>query len=181
MDTKTTVLLSLICLGVFPGAAVQAGTAMASPACETGSVASSTAAQWQKKRALYLHDLQISSFEQKKEPAGEQTGEPPPGNDFDIADDLIDANLYVSYAETDRLMLDNPVSARDDLKQALDKLNEAYALANGDEKPEIAAVKKDLVATRESINTCIGTDTGEARKTYQSLQNDIGRLVKTFS
>ena len=78
-------------------------------------------------------------------------------------------------------MLDNPVTARNDLKQALNKMDEAYSLADDVEKSRISMVKKELVTTRNSINTCIGSETAKQRDHYDTLRKNIGELVRDYS
>lgn len=167
----------ITCLGAFAGGAARASMAETAepvlPVCNSEQDSDSEAAQWQKEHALYLHDLRLSSFEQKDKPV--------PTNGFDVADDLLDASLYVAYAETDRLMLDNPSSARNDLKQALNKMDEAYSLADDVEKSRISMVKKELVSTRDAINTCIGAESAKQRDHYDTLRKNIGELVKDYS
>ena len=176
MNTRHLVLI-ITCCGALTYGTAQASMSKTAapilPVCNAEQDSDSEAAQWQKEHALYLHDLRLSSFEQKDKPD--------PANGFDVADDLLDASLYVAYAETDRLMLDNPLTARNDLKQALNKMDEAYSLADDVEKSRISMVKKELVTTRDSINTCLGSETAKQRDHYDTLRKNIGELVKDYS
>ena len=173
----TKILFIITCLGTFAYGTAQASMSAYAgptlPVCNSEHDTDSEAAQWQKEHALYLHDLQISSFEQKDKPV--------PTNGYDVADDLLDASLYVAYAETDRLMLDNPHNARNDLKQALNKMDEAYSLADDVEKSKIKMVKKEVLTTRDAIDTCLGAESAKQRDHYDMLRKNIGELVKDYS
>lgn len=175
MDARTLTLFVLICLAVFHGVTTSAAAQVASGLpCTANMVADSAAvdvdmAHWLKKRALYLHDLKLSSLEQKSGSVSEAV--------LDIADKLVDANLYVAYAEADRLALDKSLSADNDMHQALYRLDEAYELAAGDVKTKIAAVRTKLVSTRDVMKVCNGADYAQQRDEYETLRRDIDELV----
>jgi|GEM_PF-6038854 len=175
MDAKTVSLIVAVSLAVLQAATTQAAVQSASqvpcPANEGADQSGddSNLAQWIRKRALYLHDLKLSSFEEKPEPLS--------ATDLSIADKLADAGLYIAYAEADRLALDRSISADVDMQQALSRLDEAYALASGDVKDNIAKTRTKLESTRDELLVCHGEDFRQQRNEYETLRRDIGHLV----
>ena len=178
MDAKTVIFIVAVSFSVFQAAtsqaAVQSATQVPCPVNEKAdqSGADPNLAQWIRKRALYLHDLKLSSFEEKKEPLSP--------TDLNIADKLVDAGLYIAYAEADRLALDQSISADVDMQQALDRLDLAYDLAAGDVKDKIAKTRTKLESTRDEMLVCHGEDFRQQRKEYEALRRDIGHLVNAI-
>jgi hypothetical protein len=147
------------------------------PNCTLGATATATAtdieknvARWQRSRALYTHDLQMATLEQKSTSLSVAR--------LELADNLTDADLYVAYAQADRLALNDPKKADDNMQQALGLLDKAYQLASDKEKARIANARKLLLSTRDSIGACSGTNDSEMRDAFDNLRNAIGTVVK---
>lgn len=126
-------------------------------------------ARWEKMRALYLHDLQMSSLDQKSGLLSEK--------DYNMVSKLIEAALYTAYAKADQVILDEPKTARNDLDQALTNFDNASTLASDSEKSEIATIKKLLVATRDTMIGCHGQDSQNEDQAYNALKHKIDHLI----
>jgi len=63
------------------------------------------------------------------------------------------------------------------MQQALSRLDEAYALASGDVKDNIAKTRTKLESTRDELLVCHGEDFRQQRNEYETLRRDIGHLV----
>lgn len=172
MPTRTTFLLIATLFSLVLVGTVQAATAQACPvsaASGDSAAVDRDMARWQKARALYLHDLQLSTLEQQKTLTKTEQ---------DLADHLADAYLYVSYAEAERLALASPERARNNLDEALRRLDGAYALASAKHKARIDRLRQSLQSTRELTMACNGTSTRQQRKAFEGLRKDIGQLVR---
>lgn len=139
---------------------------------EMTATADTGLARWQKERALYLHDLQLSTLEQK--PGAH------PAEELDLADELADADLYVAYARTDRLALASVQQARHDLSMALDKLDQAYVRAQGRIHKQIDGLRKSLLTLRDKTLTCFGSDDHQQRKAFDELRQAISHVVQNL-
>jgi len=168
MNTRTITLLAAIFLTAFSTQVFS----KAMPACALDQGAAdvdANVASWEKSRALYLHDLQLANLEQKQEALTDRT--------LKIADTLSDADLYVAYAETDRLVLNSPKQAQADLDQAKDLLHQASVMANHGDQTSIDKVTKSLNSTETMITACNGTDSNEQQQTFEQLRKSIGQIV----
>jgi hypothetical protein len=155
---------------LLPGTAVLAKNM---PNCAVKASAATDAeknvARWQRSRALYLHDLEVSKLEQKSTSLSE--------NEQDLIDKLTDADLYVAYAQANRLALNDTQKASNNIQEARDLLDQAHTLATGQEKERIAAVTKSLVSTEDRISACNGMNDNEERDAFEKLRKDIDSVV----
>lgn len=170
MKTRTLLLLAAVFLTAFHAQAF----ANNMPSCKLKQNAAATDAEmnvanWEKSRALYMHDMRLANMEQKPEVIPEATVE--------IADTLSDAGLYVAYAETDGVVLNNPKKAQSDLDQARNLLNQASAMADQGNKASIDKVEKSLKSAEKMITACNGTNSDEQRQAFEKLRKSIGQLV----
>ena len=170
MNTKTISLLIMMVLAVFSGPSVSKNL----PACSVATYAAigdvdKNVARWQKSRALYLHDLQLARLEQRPETLSATT--------LEIADTLTDADLYVAYAEADRLALKDTEASGASLKEAGVRLGKAYALARDEDRTSIDKVRKTLASTQDMIAACNGMDSNELRDAFEGLRKSIDQLV----
>jgi len=174
MKTKIIVFLFAASMTIFLNNAYASPDAVHSYTCRTG--ATSTAmnaptepgmAHWKKERALYLHDLQLSALEQKQDHLSK--------TEFDKGKDLIDADLYLAYAEADQLMLDNTKTTRADLTKVQNDLNKARDLATTAEKAKIETINITIVGKHESDIACIRAPE-QVLKSYEMLHKNIRSL-----
>ena len=177
MDTRTLMLIAVIGIAITYGMATQAAESLSPMACPVNLSANHSSpdpnlASWIRKRALFIHDLKISSFEEKHGLVSR--------TDLNMADELADAGLYIAYAEADRLGMEQSGSADVDMQLALGQLDRAYGLASGDMKKKIAQAKTTLESTRDTMRVCQGTDFRQQREEYEALRKDIERLVNTI-
>jgi len=174
MDARILIFIAAISIAITYAMASQAAESLSPMACPVNlsanhSSADPNLASWIRKRALYLHDLKISSFEEKHGLVSK--------TDLNMADDLADAGLYIAYAEADRLGMEQAGSADVDMQLALGQLDRAYGLASGDIKKKIEMAKTTLESTRDTMRLCQGTDFRQQREEYEALRKDIQRLV----
>ena len=170
MNTRTILLLAAICFTAFNSQVFSKDM----PACALDksaavSDADTNVANWEKSRALYLHDMELANLEQKQAALPDAT--------LKLADTLSDAGLYIAYAETDRLVLDDAKKANADLDEARNLLQQAAAQANPDEQASIGKVAKSLVATEKMVTACNGTDSNEQQETFEQLRQSLDRVV----
>lgn len=171
MNIRTLSLL-LMLLFMLPGTMVLAKNM---PNCSLDASATATdiekdVARWQRSRALYMHDLQMATLEQQSTSLSATT--------LELADKLTDADLYVAYAQADRLALNDPKKADDNMREALSLLDKAYTLASDGDKKRIAKVKASLLSTRDRIGVCNGANESELRDAFDNLRNAIGTVVR---
>ena len=178
MDARILMFIVVVSFSIAFAMATQAAVASTAPAlCPSSQAANHSPADpnlasWIRKRALYMHDLKLSSFEEKHALIST--------TDLDMADELADAGLYVAYAEADRLGMEQTGSAEVDMQQALGRLDRAYNLASGDMKTRIAQTKTRLESTRDTMRLCQGADFRQQRDDYEALRKDIARLVNVI-
>ena len=170
MNTRTISLLVVIFFTAFSFQAFS----KAMPACaldKNVAVADvdTNVANWEKSRALYLHDLALANLEQKQEALPDAT--------LKVADTLSDAGLYIAYAETDRLVLDNSKKANADLNEARSLLQQAAVQADLADQASIDNVTKSLDSTEKMITACNGTDSNEQYEKFEKLRKSLDRVV----
>lgn len=128
-------------------------------------------ADWKKKRALYLHDLRMSSLEQREDAT--------PDKAYHLGSALIEADLYLSYAEADGLIDGNTKTGRNDLKMAVNELRHADAMVDKTgEKARIEAFKKTATALNKDFNGCMSEENPTERDQYQTLRKSLGKMIK---
>lgn len=141
------------------------------PATAIPTAADRAMADWRKKRALYLHDLRLSSLEQR-----ETT---PPGKSYDLGAALIKADLYLSYAEADGLIAGKTKTGRDELNRAASELQDAARLApDTNAKHEIESYRKTAMALNRDFAGCMIEEKPNEREGYQDLRRNIARTIK---
>jgi hypothetical protein len=174
MNTKTITFLFAVCLTPF--LIGNATAASVQQPCMAGvSTAETTATDpdmghWKKQRALYLHDLRLSALEQKNDQLSK--------TDFDKANALIEADLYLAYAEADQIMLGDAKTARTDLTKAQKNLDKVHNLASTAEKAKIETIDKTVIARREADATCNRQAPDRELKSYEMLHKDIRKLER---
>ena len=127
-------------------------------------------AQWEKKRATYLRDLNLAALDQKADQLSD--------NQYLLAEKLIQATLNIAYAQTDRVTLSDPQSAKQDLRNAIDNIETASNLATSAEKPRIEKVKRQLVSVLYDTSTRYCESNDEEMHNYRDLQAQLALLIK---
>lgn len=129
-------------------------------------------AKWEKERALYLHDIQMSSLDQK------ETNETLSRADYTIISSLIDAELYTTYAQSDQVFLGDPKTAKNDLDQAITNLKTAQALSSGDEKSRITKLMEKVSLLQDDVIKCNGSSQWEDMHDYESVRSQMSQFIQ---
>ncbi len=182
MNTSHTILLG-ICMTVLlngPVAAAgletgrvdlapQFGTEVSSPA---GDAERQGVASWEKERALYLRDLKLASLDQRELELSE--------SQYLQAEQLIQTQLNVAYAETDLITLGDYHAAMADLHDALANLVAASDHATPADKDRIANVEQQLDSSVDSsIQLCKTGDDGT--NVFGPIRSQIDLLIQDVS
>jgi len=167
--------LVLSIAAVINGEAVAADNSQTARMCPASTPAPTAAddamALWEKNRALYLHDLRLSSLEQR-----EKT---PPTSGYELGNTLIEADLYIAYAEADGLISRKVGNGRSELNMALTELKKADEIAPTDtEKTRIEGFRKTAMAMSREFDDCTPEETRDERTQYKTLRNAIGHMIK---
>jgi hypothetical protein len=118
---------------------------------------------WERKRGLYLHDLQISTLEKNYELMEK--------SDVDAINDLIDADLYVIYAQTDSTSQHTSKSNNSNIDHVLTDLKSAQNYAvNTEYRPQI-------IEAIDLINTNYTSKSRFTAQTYKKLRGKISHII----
>jgi hypothetical protein len=128
-------------------------------------------ATWENERALYMHDMQMSSLDRDEEQRDVSKA------NRAVIGNLIDAELYIAYAETDQVLLGDYHSAGNDLDQALVYLKAALGAASGSEKSHVTRLKEKVTSFRNDINSCRSQAGWHEMHDYQGLRTEFSHII----
>lgn len=176
MNTLTVIPAAILAIATFMNGETMAADGPAGPRMCPATTAIPTAAdramaEWRKQRALYLHDLRLSSLAQRETM--------PPGKAYDLGTALVEADLYLSYAEADGLIVGKTKLGRDDLNKAVSELKNAETLVvKPSEKAKIESFRKTAIALNRDFDGCMNEEGAKEREGYQDLRRNLARLIK---
>jgi hypothetical protein len=123
-------------------------------------------AGWEKSHANYQRDLEFANLESSQDAH------------YKTKANLINARLYVEYAEADELALGHVPQVRQDLRQARAYLSRAAVKAGAAEQIKIRKLAKEMTLKAINGNSCGEAAMQQARFHYQRLKDTLDELLQ---
>jgi hypothetical protein len=123
-------------------------------------------ADWEKAHAIYIHDLELAALEKDK------------GHNKTSKEKIIDARLYVGYAEAEQIELGHIKQAREDLQKSRDFLSQASLQVDADNRVKIQSLAKEVkLSAILPDGACREPSFSQARYRYQHLKQNFDDLI----
>lgn len=169
-----TILLNgpVAAAGLEPGGADMAPQRGAEVSTTTGDAERQGVASWEKERALYLRDLKLASLDQRELQLSE--------SQYLQAEQLIQAQLNVAYAETDLITLGDYHTAMVDLHDALTNLAVASDHASAADRDRIANIEHQLDSSVDSSTRLCKTG-DDGTNVFGQISSQIDLLIQDVS
>ena len=126
-------------------------------------------ANWEKAHAVYDHDLAFAALDSAK------------NDEHEARSALINARLYVAYAEAEQLDLDHPQQAQQDLQLTRDYLSRAALKADPAGRVKIQNLAKSVKFNPlDKAESCSEPPFQHTRNRYEHLKANLDELVNNL-
>ena len=124
-------------------------------------------ATWEKAHALYLHDLAFASLDRSNR------------ENFQAKSDLINARMYLAYAEADQLDLGSLKKAKQDIKESRNYISRAISADNNPRSDDTIRnfEKKVKLSAIDDSKSCNFESPRKMRDSFDQVKGDIDALM----